>query len=167
MNCNVFLLIFLEKNITGVHLETKQRHWYILRSISASLFQLKQFRCNFSLGLGSSLFCETGGQHFNPLKQGLGPGGPVSRRGSSNPNPTHPKQLNKLLLGILETCRLELNSAGHRPRPCLANPDIENKYIIIELLYKIVIFGTLGTYRLWYKWMWCSHLKGKTSVRGQ
>ncbi len=40
---------------------------------------------------------------------------------SCNPNQTHPKQLIKVLLGILETSRqvcwgkLELNSAGHLP----------------------------------------------------
>ncbi len=36
-----------KKNITGVHLETKQMHWYILGSVSASLFQLKQLRVTF------------------------------------------------------------------------------------------------------------------------
>ncbi len=30
-----------KKTFTGVHLETKQMHWYILGSVSASLFQLK------------------------------------------------------------------------------------------------------------------------------
>ncbi len=37
----------LRKNITGVHLETKQRHWYIWRSVNASFFQLKQLRFTF------------------------------------------------------------------------------------------------------------------------
>ncbi len=41
-----------------MHLKTKQRHWYVLRSVSASFFQLKQLR----LGLGLSLVCETGGK---------------------------------------------------------------------------------------------------------
>ncbi len=36
-----------KKNITGAHLETKQRHWYILRSVNASFFQLKQLRFTF------------------------------------------------------------------------------------------------------------------------
>ncbi len=36
-----------KKNITGVHLETKQMHWYISGSVSASLFQLKQLRVTF------------------------------------------------------------------------------------------------------------------------
>ncbi len=30
-----------------MHLETKQRHWYILRSVNASFFQLKQLRFTF------------------------------------------------------------------------------------------------------------------------
>ncbi len=34
----------LEKNITGVYLETKQKHWYVLRSVSGSFFYLKQLR---------------------------------------------------------------------------------------------------------------------------
>ncbi len=33
-----------KKSITGVHLGRKQKHWYILGSVSASLFQLKQLR---------------------------------------------------------------------------------------------------------------------------
>ncbi len=36
-----------KKNITMVHLETKQMHRYILGSVSASLFQLKQLRVTF------------------------------------------------------------------------------------------------------------------------
>ncbi len=30
-----------------MHLETKQRHWYILRSVNVSFFQLKQLRFTF------------------------------------------------------------------------------------------------------------------------
>ncbi len=33
-----------------MHLETKQRHWYILRSVSASFFQLKQLRLTLQSG---------------------------------------------------------------------------------------------------------------------
>ncbi len=36
-----------KQNNIGVLLETKQRHWYILRSVSTSFFQLKQLRCTY------------------------------------------------------------------------------------------------------------------------
>jgi len=62
-----------------VHLETKQCHWNILRYISASCFQLKRSNMHFSLGLGLSLVCETGGKtiientktHFNYWTQNM------------------------------------------------------------------------------------------------
>ncbi len=34
-------------NITCVYLETKQKHIYVLRSVRASFFQLKQLRITF------------------------------------------------------------------------------------------------------------------------
>jgi len=51
-----FINVHLEKNITGVHLETKQWLWLILRSVSASCFEFKQLKHAFYSGL--SLVCE-------------------------------------------------------------------------------------------------------------
>ncbi len=55
---------------------------------------------------------------------------------SSNPNQTHLKQPNKILLGTLEASmqvcwgKLELNSAGHRPPPGpnLVTPDADGRH---------------------------------------
>ncbi len=47
MTRNLYKHAQKKKNITGVHLETKQMHWYILGSVSASLFQLKQLWVTF------------------------------------------------------------------------------------------------------------------------
>jgi len=52
------------KNLTGVHLETKQLHWHIWRYVSESFFQLKQLKHAFSVitivTICLSLVCETG-----------------------------------------------------------------------------------------------------------
>ncbi len=55
-----------KKTLTGVHLETKQRHWYILKSISVSFFQGKD---TFFLS-DLSLVCEAGGM-FLSLKDAI------------------------------------------------------------------------------------------------
>ncbi len=37
----------LEENITGVHLDTEQWHWYIFRYVRARYFQFRQLKLAF------------------------------------------------------------------------------------------------------------------------
>ncbi len=62
----------------------------------------------------------------------------------SNPNQTHPKQLIKLLLGILEASmqvcwgKLELNTAGHRPSRTEFGQPCPNLYAIVNKCFAVI-----------------------------